>query len=104
MIRFRSVTTSAIVAAIRRVARPMKAACQRPSADLEERVEAGDQVDAGGHHRRGADQGGDRCGALHRIGEPGVEQDMRGFGDGPEQQQADRGHDAPGWCGMCRAG
>ena len=34
---------------------------------LEQRVRARDQVDAGGHHRGGVDQRGDRRRALHRV-------------------------------------
>ena len=57
-------------------------------ADLEDRPEAGDQVDAGGHHRRRVDQGGDRRRALHRVGEPGVERDLRRLRERPDHQQA----------------
>ena len=59
----------------------------------EEDVGAGDQVDAGGHHRRRVDQRGDRGRALHRVGQPGVEGQLRRLGEGADQQQqADRGH------------
>ncbi len=54
---------------------------------LEERVHAGDEVDAGGHHRGGVDQGGDRRRALHRVRQPGVERDLRGLRERADQQQ-----------------
>ena len=44
---------------------------------LEDRARADEQVDAGGDHRRRVDQRGDRCGAFHRVREPGVEWDLR---------------------------
>ena len=60
--------------------------------EVEEDVGAGDQVDAGGDHRRRVDQRGDRGGALHRVGQPGVERELRRLGEGADQQQqADRG-------------
>jgi hypothetical protein len=40
---------------------------------LEQRVHARDQVDAGGDHRRGMDEGGDGRRALHRVRQPCVE-------------------------------
>ena len=59
--------------------------------ELEERARAGDQVDAGGHHRRRVDECADRRRALHRVGEPRVERDLRRLGDGaaeePERDQ-----------------
>ena len=61
--------------------------------EAEEDVGAGDQVDARGDHGRGVDQGGDRGGALHRVGQPGMERQLGRLGEGPEQeQQADRHH------------
>ena len=42
-----------------------------------QRRAARDQVDAGGHHRRGVDQRRDRRRAFHRVGEPGVQRDLR---------------------------
>ena len=94
MIRFRSVTTSAIVAAKSSVASPTKAEMSAAvGADLEERVEAGDQVDAGRDHRRRVDQGRDRGRALHRVRQPGVERELRRLGErADQQQQADRDH------------
>ena len=53
---------------------------------LEDRVRPSDQVDAGGDHRRGVDQGRDRRGALHRVREPGVDRDLGGLRDRAAQQ------------------
>ena len=53
---------------------------------LEDRVRAADEVDARRDHRRGVDQGGDGRRALHRVGEPGVERDLRGLRDGASEQ------------------
>ena len=58
---------------------------------LEEGVHAGDQIDARGDHRRGVDQRGDRGRALHRVGKPGVERQLRRLREGADQEeQADR--------------
>ena len=53
---------------------------------LEDRVRADDQVDAGRHHRRGVDEGGDGRRAFHRVGEPGVERQLGGLGDRAAEQ------------------
>ena len=62
---------------------------------LEDRVRADDQVDAGRDHRRGVDQRRDRRRALHRVGEPRVERDLGRLGDGaaeqPERDEVDGG-------------
>ncbi len=59
---------------------------------LEHRQETGDEVDPGGHHRRGVDQRRDGCRARHRVGEPGVQRELRGLaGHAREQQQGDQG-------------
>ena len=86
MIRLMSVTTRATVAAKISVAEADEGADVRGGGrQLEERVHAGDQVDAGGDHRRGVDQRGDGRGALHRVGEPGVERELRRLGEGADQ-------------------
>ena len=94
MTRLRSVTTSATVAANTSVAvpmiAPMSAAVGR---QLEQRVHARDQVDAGGDHRGGVDQGGDRGGALHRVREPGVERELGRLGERADQDQQAGGHE-----------
>ncbi len=56
----------------------------------------GDQVDAGGDHRRRMDQCADRRRALHRVGEPGMERNLRGLRDGAAEQaeRDENGHRA----------
>ena len=62
---------------------------------VEEDVAARDHVDAGGDHGGGVDEGGDRRGAFHRVGQPDVERDLRGFAGGAEdQEQGDGGEEA----------
>ena len=92
MTRLRSVTTMPIVAATNSVTH----ADDRPDVGrgdrlLEERVHAGDQVDARGDHRRGVDQRGDRRRALHRVRQPRVERDLRGLRERADQQQDQAG-------------
>ena len=60
---------------------------------LEQRMHARDQVDAGGHHRRGVDQRGDRRRALHRVREPRVQRDLGGLGERADEQQQTAGDD-----------
>ena len=60
---------------------------------LEQRVHARDQVDAGGHHRRGVDQRADRGRALHRVGKPGVQRDLRRLRERADEQQQAAGGD-----------
>ena len=92
MIRFRSVTTSATEAAKISVASADEGGdVGRGRRQLEQRVHARDQVDARGHHRRGVDQRRDGGRALHRVGEPGVERELRRLRERADQdQQADR--------------
>ncbi len=57
-----------------------------------ERVGSHDQIHTGGHHGGGVDQRGHRGGTLHRVTQPGLQWNLRGFGAGAqEQQQPDRG-------------
>ena len=94
MTRLRSVTTRPIVAAISSVsAADDRAHVGRRRRLLEQRVHARDQVHAGGHHRRGVDQGGDRRRALHGVREPGVQRDLGGLGERADEQQAAAGHE-----------
>ena len=53
---------------------------------LEDEMRAADEVDAGGDHRRRVDERGDRRRSLHRVGEPGVERDLRGLRDGAGEE------------------
>ena len=58
----------------------------------EDRVGAGDHVDAGVDHRRGVDERADRGRALHRVGQPDVERELGGLADraGEEEQRDER--------------
>ena len=88
MTRLRSVTTSPIVPAISSVAAPTIAPTSAAAGrELEQRVHARDQVDAGGDHRRGVDQRGDGRRALHRVGQPRVQRDLRALGERADEQQ-----------------
>ena len=61
-----------------------------------ERRAARDQIDAGGHHRRGVDQGRDRGRAFHRVGQPGLQRNLRRFrGAGDEERDASRTGSTP---------
>ena len=62
----------------------------------EQRHAAGDQVDAGRHHRRRVDQGADRRRAFHRVGQPDVQRELRRLADRPaEEQQTDGRQQGP---------
>ena len=68
---------------------------ERERRAVEERVRAGDHVDAGGHHGGGVDQGGDRRRAFHGVRQPDVQRNLRGFaGRAEDQQQRDGGEEA----------
>ena len=54
---------------------------------LEQRREPRHHEDAGGHHGRRVDQGGDGRRALHRVRQPGVEQELRRFAHRAHEQQ-----------------
>ena len=56
--------------------------------ELEKRRAAGDQVDAGGDHGGGVDQGADRGGAFHGVGQPDVQRELGGFADRAAEEQA----------------
>ncbi|MPM40358.1 hypothetical protein SDC9_86998 [bioreactor metagenome] len=68
--------------------------------DLRHRVDragADHQVDTGGDHRRGVDQGGDRGRALHGVEQPGLQRHLGRLGAGTDQQQdAEQGGDRRG--------
>ncbi len=58
----------------------------------EDRVAAGDHVDARGDHGGRVDEGGDRGGTGHGVGEPDVQGELRRLADRPdEEQQGDGG-------------
>ena len=60
---------------------------------VEDRVRPGDQVDAGGDHRRGVDERRHRGRALHRVREPGLQRELAGLAGRAEQQQERHGQD-----------
>ena len=61
----------------------------------EKTEQAGEQVDAGGHHGGRMQQGAHRRGALHGVGQPGEQRKLGAFaGDAPEDQQARQGDHA----------
>src|SRR5690606_38989444 len=55
--------------------------------DQEDRVHAGDQVDARGDHGGRVDEGGDGGRALHRVREPDVEGELRRLAEGADHQE-----------------
>ena len=62
------------------------------SEQLEERRQARHHEDAGRHHGRGVDEGGDRRRALHGVGQPGVQEKLRRLAHRPhEEEEADDG-------------
>ena len=66
--------TRPMVAAKMAVAAPMTATTSREVGARRKRGHAaGDHVDAGGDHGGGVDQGADRRGAFHGVGQPDVE-------------------------------
>ena len=80
------------------VAAPMTATTSRAvGAMRKRRLTPGHHVDAGGHHGGGVDQGADRRGAFHGVGQPGIKGDLGRFAGGPhEEQQGDQGdHPVP---------
>ncbi len=57
----------------------------------EEHVAAHHHVDTGGDHGGGMDQGADRCGALHGVGQPDIERDLCRLAGGADKEQ--QGHE-----------
>src|SRR3712207_8971793 len=57
------------------------------SREREEGGVAGEQEDARGDHRRGMDEGRDRCRARHCVGEPDGERDLRRLAAGAEEDR-----------------
>jgi hypothetical protein len=54
-------------------------------------VQTSDHIDAGGHHRGGVDQGGDRRRAGHGVRKPDIQRKLGGLTRcSEEQQEADR--------------
>ena len=61
----------------------------------EERVHAGDEVDAGINHRRRVDERGDGRRALHRVGQPDVERELRALAGGAAEHEERDQDDEP---------
>ncbi len=61
----------------------------------EDRIEAAHQVDAGGHHRGGVDQGADRRGALHGVGQPDVQGKLRALAHAAAEDPQPGHHQQP---------
>ena len=59
--------------------------------EIVEHMRAGDQIDARRHHGRGVDERADRRRAGHRVGQPGLQRQLRRFADGAAEQQRRRG-------------
>ena len=92
MTRLMSFWVRPTVAANSAVVAPMKARRRARRRVLEQRRAAGDHEHAGGDHGRGMDQGRDRRRALHGVGQPGVQRQLRRLAHGAdEQQEADHG-------------
>ena len=67
----------------------------------EQEAHAGHEVDAGGDHRRGVDERGDRRRAGHGVGEPDVERELGGLAEeAAHEQGADGDGDALGGGGV----
>ena len=68
---------------------------ERVRRQLEQRARARDHVHAGGDHGGRVDQRGNGGRAFHRVGQPDVQRELRGFAGGAdEHQQRDRAEDA----------
>ena len=54
---------------------------------VEQKQNAAKHVNAGGHHRRGVDERGDRRRAFHGVRQPHVQRELRGFADRAAENQ-----------------
>mmetsp|Transcript_18462 Transcript_18462/g.30082 ORF Transcript_18462/g.30082 Transcript_18462/m.30082 type:complete len:560 (-) Transcript_18462:6106-7785(-) len=55
--------------------------------EFHQRRHAADEEHTGGDHGRGVDQGGHRRRPLHRVRQPGVQDQLRRFAHGPDKEQ-----------------
>ena len=55
--------------------------------EFKERRHPANQKHARGHHGGGVDQGGHRRWAFHRVGQPGVQKELRRFAHRADEQQ-----------------
>ncbi len=86
-----SVCTSAAKPASTRVTPPtMRYKVQDVRRQGEQAVGTGDQVDTGGYHGGGVDQCRYRGRAGHRVRQPGLQRQLRGFTHGAAQQHQGR--------------
>ena len=58
----------------------------------EDHVGAGDEIDTGGDHGRGVDQGADRGRAGHGVGQPGLERELGRLADSAAEKQQRHGY------------
>ena len=63
---------------------------------VEQRPRAGDEVDAGSNHRRRVDERRDRRRALHRVGQPDVQRELRRLADRADGDEHGRSGDGRG--------
>ena len=63
----------------------------------EQEAHAGHEVDAGGDHRRGVDERGDRRRAGHGVGEPDVERELGGLAEEAAHEQRADGDGDGSW-------
>src|SRR5207245_2639061 len=59
----------------------------RVDGDVVDRMQAADEIDAGGDHGRGMDQGADGSRTFHGVGQPGVKRQLRGLGNSTNKEQ-----------------
>ena len=83
-----SVCTSAIVAAKKR-GREANDGNDRHSDRRQQKqiVRSAHQIHAARYHRRGVDEGGHRCRAFHRVGQPHVQRNLRRFARRAKQHE-----------------
>ena len=72
---------------------------ERVRRGLDEKADAHQHVNAGGHHRRGVDQRGDRRRAFHRVRQPDVQRELRGLADRAAEDQQRRDGEIAGMTG-----
>ena len=65
---------------------------------------AGDEIHAGGHHRGRVDQGGDRAGSGHRVGQPHRERQLRRLAGGTDKGQQRHPGQQAGGCARAVSG
>ncbi len=89
-----SVMTTATVAATNSVMAPIYAMTSSTSG-VNSGIDAGHEVHAGSDHGGGVDQGADRRRALHRVGQPHLQRELRRLADAAEEQSQARDDEQP---------